>query len=142
MKIRLLSVPDEDHQDNYRIEKFNEMTEEWELFKFPIDYRFDRESGKHLVISSVTTNDFKCTQSEINLFYNKFKVMDYIKEEDNIKFYYKLKAKMESEKNTGVYPGEFTYVGYVTDKAKIMSLKEYLLSKSKVIDEVEREIPE
>lgn len=141
MKIRLLSIPNEEHEDTYRIEKFNEESGEWELFKFPIDYRYVKEQSRLEIISSVTTNDFKCTQSDINLFYNKFKVMEYIKDEDGIKFYYKLRPKLESDKDTGIYPGEFTYVGYIPDKAKIMSLKEYLLSKSKVIDEVEREIP-
>lgn len=142
MKIRLLSVPDENHKDNYRIERFNESSNEWELFKFPVDYKQDRDSGKLVVIDSVTTNDFKCSQSDINLFYNNFKMMDYIKVEDDIKFYYKLRPKMEGDKSTGVYPGEFTYVGYVPDKARISSLKEYMLGKSKVIDEIEREIPE
>jgi hypothetical protein len=100
MKIRLLSVPDENHKDNYRIERFNESSNEWELFKFPVDYKQDRDSGKLVVIDSVTTNDFKCSQSDINLFYNNFKMMDYIKVEDDIKFYYKLRPKMEGDKST------------------------------------------
>jgi hypothetical protein len=143
MKIRLRRTPLSNGLEKFDIEVLvDESNDKWELFKFPIDYGYDKSSEQMYVVSSITSDEFKVSSQDIISFFDVFKSMDYVKRADGIDFYYKLKPKEILGRSAGLYPGEFSYIGYVESKSMLMSYKDYLSSKSVVISMEDRNIPE
>jgi hypothetical protein len=83
MKIRLRRTPLSNGLEKFDIEVLvDESNDKWELFKFPIDYGYDKSSEQMYVVSSITSDEFKVSSQDIISFFDVFKSMDYVKRAD------------------------------------------------------------